>query len=1238
MAGLGAVAAGAIAAGLFLLRPDVEVVDAEARFNGVHRCSPRQRVTVTATATPNLTSVAAGTAGPAAETPTAASSPTAANTEAAVADGGEVILYEENFDDGRAQGWELEGGWQVVPEGDGRALQGEGHQWARAVVAYDGDFRVRFRLKLLRGNVHLVYRLNDTGRYFIGFTEEGTNLQKQYWPDAFLEGLAESATPHQLGVWHDVEIVGEGAHLRFLVDGQQEWEYRDPEPLAGGSFAFETLDDSGALIDDTVVYGPAPNPAGAPTAPSVATESPTATTAAPIPTPAPAPVAVSVREALGGEGSEAPLFSQISPRWGGVEYDHGFQQDIGCGSTISQCGCAMTSVATVLALFEVLTTPDGGEMNPETLNEWLNRGAQLTNGGWVSQGYSYGCVMWTAMNAFSAEVVAAQPGAATVAYSGWGSGTEEEVRAELEAGRPVILEVPGHFIAAVGLDGDEILINDPYYRDRTTLSAYEGRVLSSRIVEASRNLSAVVMTVPSNLRLRVTDSQGRAVGTLDKGKPEDVAQEAKEEIPGAVYRFEEAWRDPDCIERPPPAGAGVNTVFIPNPGKEEFQIEVVDPAGGSTSVAIHSYDKDGKVTIETRDAPGDNQIELNYDPTPGGKTTASGGASGTDRTFVDETDLRLPPIPASSRAAAAGDIDGDGDEDIIVAAGRFVYPDTPLPIRPFPSIRGAGTPITPIPPDTKAGVTPPTVPEQGIILINDGKGVYKEETDTRGLAGVRDPSVGVVLADFNGDGGLDAFVGNDGSASRQLRNSGDGSFAASPVSAGVSRLRSVEAGDVNGDGRPDLLLAGGGEKDAGGLVLSSGRGFRDASSGLPREDSEFINHLAPCDVDGDGSLDIFASVGGGRRSRLWLNRGDGTFEDSTREWLPNVKMDAQSAQCTDVDGDGDNDLIVAVLGGPSRLLINGTGSFSEADSSQFPAGPARALDLGDFDLDGDEDALLVGSLQLLVNGGNGSFSDQSAVLPPVPGSAACAIWVDVDGDRDLDIFVCMFNHKLNRILVNTTLEKEALPATVAPAPAPSPVPIPTPPGPTPPALVTPSPAAPTAVPPTPAPLPTPPPPPPPSCGMPEPVYYGAAVSDPSLALGFEAAANEYRAGAGLAPLRRDARLVAAAEAHAKFVAENRWQLFARAPQDLHWGANCTTFYDRAVSFGYPRYGVAVFENVVTGPAGMSAAQAFSYLMSVVHEDPADPRLEDIGTGCFIRSGPEPAEFACVQLYGTTHIE
>jgi photosystem II stability/assembly factor-like uncharacterized protein len=180
------------------------------------------------------------------------------------AQGPEVVLYQESFDDGQAQGWELELGWRVIQDGDNGVLAGEGHRWARPDINYASDFRVQFRLKLLQGRIHLVYRLNQTGRYFIGFHESGSDLNKQYWPDTFLNGLTGSARPHTLGDWHQIEIVGQGASLRFLVDGQVEWEYTDPDPLLGGSFAFETLDDSVAYVDDIFVYGPAPTPTPTP--------------------------------------------------------------------------------------------------------------------------------------------------------------------------------------------------------------------------------------------------------------------------------------------------------------------------------------------------------------------------------------------------------------------------------------------------------------------------------------------------------------------------------------------------------------------------------------------------------------------------------------------------------------------------------------------------------------------------------------------------------------------------------------------------------------------------------------------------------------------------------------------------------------------------------------------------------------------------------------------------------------
>ena len=178
-------------------------------------------------------------------------------TASVIAQEPEAILYEEDFDNGPAPDWELEPGWQVVREGGNWMLAGAGHQWAYSGQEFASDFRLQFRLKLVQGRIHLVYRLNDDGRYFIGFDESGSDLSKQYWPDTFLEGLVRSDTPNNLGEWRQIEIDGQGGRIRFLVDGALAWEYDDDEPLLGGSFAFETLDDSVAYVDDIVVFGPA---------------------------------------------------------------------------------------------------------------------------------------------------------------------------------------------------------------------------------------------------------------------------------------------------------------------------------------------------------------------------------------------------------------------------------------------------------------------------------------------------------------------------------------------------------------------------------------------------------------------------------------------------------------------------------------------------------------------------------------------------------------------------------------------------------------------------------------------------------------------------------------------------------------------------------------------------------------------------------------------------------------------
>jgi hypothetical protein len=169
------------------------------------------------------------------------------------------VLYCENFDDGQAEGWDLGPGWKVGREGANYVLAGSEHHWATLTGQSWGDYRLRFRLKLLGGTIHLNYQLTEGPvRYFIGFHQGGLYLSKQIRDD--VTDLAAVEAPHELNHWYQVEIVGWGGHLQVYVDGKLELDYTDRAPLPRGTIAFETLEGSQALVDDIEVLPPGPEP------------------------------------------------------------------------------------------------------------------------------------------------------------------------------------------------------------------------------------------------------------------------------------------------------------------------------------------------------------------------------------------------------------------------------------------------------------------------------------------------------------------------------------------------------------------------------------------------------------------------------------------------------------------------------------------------------------------------------------------------------------------------------------------------------------------------------------------------------------------------------------------------------------------------------------------------------------------------------------------------------------------
>jgi enediyne biosynthesis protein E4 len=246
----------------------------------------------------------------------------------------------------------------------------------------------------------------------------------------------------------------------------------------------------------------------------------------------------------------------------------------------------------------------------------------------------------------------------------------------------------------------------------------------------------------------------------------------------------------------------------------------------------------------------------------------------------------------------------------------------------------------------------------------------------------------VAVADVNGDGREDVFVGGVSGAARQLFLQGpDGRFTASvdpqPWGAdGAQEDWGAQFLDANGDGRPDLYVASGGYQLVEGSPLLQDRLYVNRGAGRFVRDSAALPTMRTStavvragDFNGDGRPDLFV---GGRLSprrypfpsRSYLLRNDGgRFTDVTQQVAPDLVQPGgmvTDATWTDLDGDRRLDLVTVGEWMPIRLYRNdGSRMRDVTASTRLPStrGWWYSVASGDFDRDGRMD-LVAGNLGL----------------------------------------------------------------------------------------------------------------------------------------------------------------------------------------------------------------------------------------------------------------------------------
>ena len=232
------------------------------------------------------------------------------------------------------------------------------------------------------------------------------------------------------------------------------------------------------------------------------------------------------------------------------------------------------------------------------------------------------------------------------------------------------------------------------------------------------------------------------------------------------------------------------------------------PAGGGAN-AVASGDVDGD---------GDLDLVCANDGYAGTRLYINSGIGG----FTDVTAAQVPFVPSYDEAIALGDVDGDGDADLVTVGG-FIGGENRL-------------------------------------FTNDGNGGFADATAQLGPP-LHDLTAAVAMADVDGDGDLDLVLGNYGSQDYLFRNDGAGVFTdvtALQLPIDMDLTTAVGLGDVDGDGDLDLIR---GREAHATLYLNDGAGvFTDATAtGMPAAGSR-TGTVALADVDRDGDLDI---LGGG---------------------------------------------------------------------------------------------------------------------------------------------------------------------------------------------------------------------------------------------------------------------------------------------------------------------------------------------------------------------------------------
>jgi hypothetical protein len=419
------------------------------------------------------------------------------------------------------------------------------------------------------------------------------------------------------------------------------------------------------------------------------------------------------------------------------------------------------------------------------------------------------------------------------------------------------------------------------------------------------------------------------------------------------------------------------------------------------------------------------------------------------------------PGNAMSKGVDIGDVNGDGNPDIVIANmgaqnqlffgdGNGNFRDVTQTHLPKAVMQTTHIHLVDVDGDrdldaVAANTSPPKQKKGGApnhLYINDGKGHFSNETGERQFPAGDQDTFRVASADMDKDGDMDLVLANKG-MNQLLVNGGNGRFQVRPMPAyqiedrwtgatrDVSKARNLDVHftDISGDGYPDVVFCSNACSAMVYMNVPDANGHRafkakpDILEPKPMGHGAESIHLA--DVDGDGKPDL-TIASGHEQTPLWINdwpKGFRFATCNTKLNLPYTDWVVLSCGVGDVNGDGKPDIAMGQrLEKDVMLFLQGSNGWTmksvPAPGVLIP-GQSIVEDVALVDVDGDKDGDIVLGIRgkpsaLLLNDGKANFevAKGQRALPPTPMSTSKILPVDVDLDGDQDLVMCNWERRL----------------------------------------------------------------------------------------------------------------------------------------------------------------------------------------------------------------------------------